>query len=284
MYSLPAILNVDAGVLGCSNIREKGTIESFMEKGFNTKRKLKRLPLTEQVYNALKEGIISGKWQIGDKLPSENELAEYFGVNRLTVRGALQKLNILGIVETRVGEGTFVLSFDFRKYISEVTEFTLQPEDENDIREFRRLFEIEAVRLAMERGTEKELAGLKKLAEECDELCKRLTESYTDRSFDKEYFMASVNADLDFHYQIFKMSHNTLYINCFNLTRESIHRYILARLERAYNHFAFNYFEKGGPVLKYQRFEHMLIYNYIKEKDFEGCQRIYIKHDSSWFS
>ncbi|SHN52165.1 GntR family transcriptional regulator, transcriptional repressor for pyruvate dehydrogenase complex [Desulfitobacterium chlororespirans DSM 11544] len=255
-----------------------------MEKGFNTKRKLKRLPLTEQVYNALKEGIISGKWQIGDKLPSENELAEYFGVNRLTVRGALQKLNILGIVETRVGEGTFVLSFDFRKYISEVTEFTLQPEDENDIREFRRLFEIEAVRLAIEKGTEKELAVLKKLAEECDELCKRLTESYTDQSFDKEYFMDSVNADLDFHYQIFKMSHNTLYINCFNLARESIHRYILARFERAYNHFAYNYFEKGGTVLEYKRFEHMLIYNYIKEKDFEGCKKIYIKHDSSWFA
>lgn len=244
-----------------------------MESVFNTKRKLKRLPLTEQVYNALKEGIVSGKWKIGDKLPSENELAEYFGVNRLTIRGALQKLNILGIVETRVGEGTFVLSFDFRKYISEVAEFTLQPEHENDIREFRRLFELEAARLAIERGTEKELAVLKRLADECNEIGRRLTESYTDKSFDKEYFMDCVNTDLNFHYQIFKMSHNTLYINSFNLIRESIHRYILVTFEKAYNHFI----ENGGTVFQYDDFnKHTPIYNYIKEKNFEGCKEIYL--------
>lgn len=244
-----------------------------MEKNLSQKKKLKRLPLTEQVYNVIKEGIVSGKWQIGDKLPSENDLAEQYGVNRLTVRGALQKLNILGIVETRVGEGTFVLSFDFRKYISEVAEFTLPPKHESDVGDFRKLFEVEAAKLAMEKGTEKELAVLKKLSDECSEIGKRLTESYTDKSFDKEYFIDCVNADLNFHYQIFKMTHNMLYINCFNMAREAIHQHILTTFERFYNDFITN----GGSALDFENInKHALIYKYIKEKDYANCKKTYI--------
>lgn len=43
--------------------------------------------------------------------PSESDLADLFGVNRLTVRLALQKLNTLGILDTRVGDGTYVCAF-----------------------------------------------------------------------------------------------------------------------------------------------------------------------------
>lgn len=241
--------------------------------GLNPKTKIKRLPLTEQVYNAIKQGIVSGKWQIGDKLPSENELAEAFGVNRLTVRGALQKLNILGIVETRVGEGTFVLSFDFRKYIREVAEFAMQPERESDIRDFRKLIEVECARLAIEKATDKEVAVLKKLSDECSEIGKRLMESYTDKSFDKEYFIDFVKADLKFHYQICKMSHNLIYINCFNLAREAIYQYILVIFEKAYN----NYITSGESALNYDDINlHDKIYQYIKEKDFENCKKIYL--------
>lgn len=245
----------------------------YMEKFINPKTKLKRLPLTEQVYQVIKDGIVSGKWQIGDKLPSENELAEAFGVNRLTVRGALQKLNILGIVETRVGEGTFVLSFNFRKYIQEVAEFTMQPEHESEIRDFRKLVEVECARLAIATGTDKELAVLKKLSDECSEIGKRLIESYTDKSFEKEYFIDFANADLNFHYQIFKMSHNSLYINSFHLVREAIYHYILMTFEKVYNQFIVS----GGEALNYDNINmHDKIYKYIKEKDFVNCKKVYL--------
>ncbi len=47
-------------------------------------------------------------WKPGQKLPSENELAAQFGVSRVTVRNALQRLSGLGLLETRFGEGSFI--------------------------------------------------------------------------------------------------------------------------------------------------------------------------------
>lgn len=248
-------------------------MENNIEKAPDTGTKLKRLPLTEQVYHAIKEDIVLEKWKAGDRLPSENELAEIFGVNRLTVRGALQKLNILGIVETRVGEGTYVLNFSFRKYISEVAEFTMQPEQESEIKDFRKLLEIECARLAIERATEEELKKLKMLADECTTIGLKLNESYQDGSFEKETYVEYVDADLNFHSQICKMSHNSLYLNCFNLARESIHRYILLVLEKHYK----RYIEAGGTVAEYfEILGHDDVFNAIKDKDFKRCESIYL--------
>ena len=79
--------------------------------------RIKKVSASEQVCEAIQEQISGGVWRVGDKLPSESELAQKFGVNRLTVRMALQKLNALGIVETRTGSGTFVIEFDFEGYL-----------------------------------------------------------------------------------------------------------------------------------------------------------------------
>ena len=69
---------------------------------------IKRVSVGEQVFTQLKELLVQGEWKPGEKLPSENELAAQFGVSRITVRQALQKLGALGLVETRLGEGSFV--------------------------------------------------------------------------------------------------------------------------------------------------------------------------------
>ena len=58
------------------------------------------------MFDQLREQILSGGWKPGDKLPSENELAAQFGVSRVTVRNALQRLSGLGLLETRFGEGS----------------------------------------------------------------------------------------------------------------------------------------------------------------------------------
>ncbi len=76
--------------------------------------KLKRVKtesLRSQVYVQLKSKLMEGVWKIGEKMPSENELCESFGVSRVTVRAALQQLGILGLVETKHGGGTFVRDF-----------------------------------------------------------------------------------------------------------------------------------------------------------------------------
>ena len=55
-------------------------------------QKISRASIGDQVYQQMKDQIVNGEWKAGDRLPSENELAEQFGVSRVTVRGALQKL------------------------------------------------------------------------------------------------------------------------------------------------------------------------------------------------
>jgi len=71
-------------------------------------RKIKRQSVSDQVFEQLKEQLLMNEWRRGEKLPSENELATSFDVSRVTVRHALQKLTALGLIETKLGEGSFV--------------------------------------------------------------------------------------------------------------------------------------------------------------------------------
>jgi len=60
------------------------------------------------VYNLLVSDINKGKFQIGAKLPSEREIARNLNVNMSTVRRAFKELNVSGIVEKKVGSGTYL--------------------------------------------------------------------------------------------------------------------------------------------------------------------------------
>jgi len=66
------------------------------------------VPLYERVRQSIAETLTDGTHSPGDKLPSESRLAEEFGVNRLTVRRAIEELARAGAVESRQGSGTFV--------------------------------------------------------------------------------------------------------------------------------------------------------------------------------
>ena len=81
---------------------------------------ISRISVVDQVSEAIKQKVLDEVWKPGDKIPSESELADYFSVNRLSVRMALQKLSTLGLIETRVGEGSFVTDFSLQPYFSEI--------------------------------------------------------------------------------------------------------------------------------------------------------------------
>ena len=73
---------------------------------------IKKVNVGQMVFDQMQELLIRGEWKPGDRLPSENELADMFNVSRITIRQALQKLSVLGLVKTRFGEGSFVKKFD----------------------------------------------------------------------------------------------------------------------------------------------------------------------------
>ena len=201
--------------------------------------RIKKVSASEQVCEAIQEQISGGVWRVGDKLPSESELAQKFGVNRLTVRMALQKLNALGIVETRTGSGTFVIEFDFEGYLKTASRFFEQSGMMQNVTEFRNHIEIECARLAMERATH-------------EEWCKRVAA-----------------ADLAFHEHVCRISHNPLYAYAFAVAREPIHQYMLFCLSKWMPELVRNF------RLDRHRDIHYCIYESIKDRDFAACQSDY---------
>ncbi|KRM00270.1 GntR family transcriptional regulator [Liquorilactobacillus satsumensis] len=81
-------------------------------------------PVYIQIHNVIKRSIESGKWSIGDRIPSERELAVKFGVSRMTLRQAIQTLVDEGILERHVGSGTYVARRKVQEKMSGVTSFT----------------------------------------------------------------------------------------------------------------------------------------------------------------
>ena len=65
-------------------------------------------PVYIQIHNQIKKDIEAGVWAVGDRIPSERELALEFNVSRMTLRQAVQTLVEEGILERQVGAGTFV--------------------------------------------------------------------------------------------------------------------------------------------------------------------------------
>lgn len=66
------------------------------------------VPLYYQLATILRENIISGRYAIGDKFPTEADLVKMYSVSRATVRGALQSLKDEGLIRREAGRGTFV--------------------------------------------------------------------------------------------------------------------------------------------------------------------------------
>lgn len=81
-------------------------------------------PVYIQIHNQIKKDIEGGKWRVGERIPSERELAVDFSVSRMTLRQAIQTLVDEGILERRVGAGTYVASQKVQEKMSGVTSFT----------------------------------------------------------------------------------------------------------------------------------------------------------------
>ncbi|MBN1671962.1 MAG: FadR family transcriptional regulator [Kiritimatiellae bacterium] len=173
-----------------------------------TLKRIKKRTITELVAEQLIHLAMQLKG--GEKLPSERELMEQLGVGRSSLREALRSLEIMGLVETRTGEGTFVAgdtSGIFRRPL-EWGVFNGQ-KSLDQLLEARRVFELAIVELVTDRITEEELAVLEAIMQEM--------ENYGPGDF--EAFLA---ADLRFHDLIAKATRNDVLYETIHLTRRII--------------------------------------------------------------
>lgn len=83
-----------------------------------------QLPIYIQIHDDIKRKIEENIWQVGDRIPSERELSLHFGVSRMTLRQAIQNLSDEGILERKVGSGTYVANRKVQEKMTGTTSFT----------------------------------------------------------------------------------------------------------------------------------------------------------------
>jgi GntR family transcriptional repressor for pyruvate dehydrogenase complex len=115
----------------------------------------------EQIVRQIQEAIRDDGLAEGDRLPTERELAETFGVSRSVVREAIKVLSAQGLVESRQGSGLYVRNRPIES-VSRAIVLSVSPDSDAVERlfEFRRLLEVDAARLAAERATPEQIAQL----------------------------------------------------------------------------------------------------------------------------
>lgn len=162
--------------------------------------------ITEKTYNDVLKLLLGGAYAPNDKLPSENDLKDMFGVSRNTVRTVLNKLVVLGIVETRRGEGSFLKSVGTQMYLNNMVPSILLNEDDLvGLMEFRRGLEMASARQAAINATE---ADIKDMERYFEELHKGETSSH-------DYATLTSN----FHVKIAEASKNALFVSLLEMIR-----------------------------------------------------------------
>jgi len=149
------------------------------------------------ISDQIRAAIVGGKLSEGTRLPPERELAEQFGVSRVTVRDALRALEAMGLIEVRVGArgGAFVTvptgSVVGQTMSDMMIMKAITPED---VVEARLVVELGTVTLACARATDDDLAQMRELAEDAAREIARKT--YTRE------------LSWDFHALLARMAHN----------------------------------------------------------------------------
>ncbi len=171
-----------------------------------------RQSVVDAVADRLRGEILAGRLRPGTRLPSERELALALGVNRLTLRASLARLEALGLITTRHGAGTLVASWRERAGLEMLGTLVkglkvADPAWHDLVRsalEIRRILASEAVALAAERHTDADIDAIA--------TCAQVLREHVDDP------VAFARVDLAFMRAVCKAAHNVgleLFLNTF---------------------------------------------------------------------
>jgi GntR family transcriptional regulator, rspAB operon transcriptional repressor len=195
-------------------------------------------PLSTDLFNRIKEDILSGKLKKDQKLV-EQSICDEYKVSRTPVREALLQLEMEGLVQMIPNRGAFVLGLSAR--------------DMDDMFILRKIYEVQAVRWAIERITDEEMAQLEETFD--------FMEFYTMKN-DVEKML---NINVNFHQTIYQASHNRML------------QHLLSSYQAYIRHGRRNFDEKEEylqTVLK----EHRDIFQAFVDKDLEAGVRAMESH------
>ena len=209
--------------------------------------------LSEQAAQTIMDMIlVEQRFQTGDKLPNEMELAEELGISRVTLREAIRILCTRGLVEIRRGRGTYVISRDPRDTAGDgLGALAANGASQRELLEIRLMVEPMAAYYAARRATEEELDRI-------DTLCRRIEELAAEGE-------SVLREEQDFHNAIARASHNRVMEQLLPVINKSI----LADI---------HYFKVG---VSYSLQDHHQIVQYLRSRNTEGAKtamRLHIIH------
>jgi DNA-binding FadR family transcriptional regulator len=152
---------------------------------------------SSSIADQIRQAIVTGRLAEGERLPPERELAEQFGVSRVTVRDALRALEAMGLIEVRVGArgGAFVTAPSGTIVGQTMSDMMMMSAvSPEDIVEARLVVELGTVTLACSRATAEDLQRLRELDE-------RARAAIADKTYTREL-------SWDFHALVAAAAHN----------------------------------------------------------------------------
>ena len=215
-----------------------------------------RESLSTQTLDQLIGWLKDGTFKAGSKLPSQNELVDYFGVSRTGVREALQMMAVLNLIEIKPGLGCFVKRVSPEYIIhADVLSILLEKESVMDVIETRKLVESGIAALATERALPEDFWRMEDVL------------IAIDRSIQKNESIAVISTE--FHCALAEASHNA----------------VLAKLLRSFTQLM----ARAGQLLedsiddldKFKRHElksHQDLLKVIKQRDPEKSRKAMIDH------
>jgi GntR family transcriptional repressor for pyruvate dehydrogenase complex len=169
-------------------------------------RPIQRTTLTAAAFDQLISHVVNGTWKAGDRIPPERELCQQLRIARTSLREALKAMELVGMLDSRVGDGTFVCPR---------TEFLARPllwaftgtdhSELHDIMEARMILEENLAGLAAERASDKHIAEIG-LAVQAMRDCIARGESILE-------------ADMAFHMAVSRGAQNEVLTNAVQLLR-----------------------------------------------------------------
>lgn len=210
-----------------------------------TSKLTKTQKLYEQVADSILREIKLGNLLPGDKLDSVEQLAKNYDVSRSAIREALSGLRVMGVIEIRQGQGTYVAHFDPNQFTLPVASaYLMKKRDIKELSEVRKTLEVGIARLAAKNRTDDDLS----------EMLIALKEMKTSKEQDD----LNEAADLAFHLQVAKASKNEMMISLFTSVSD-----VMARSMHEARKLILT--KQKGNLGLYE--DHVRIYEAIKQGD-----------------
>jgi DNA-binding FadR family transcriptional regulator len=173
---------------------------TFRNEENGTVKPIQRRSLVDTVVDRLHFEITSGSWPVGSRIPTEAELTDQLGVSRPSVREAVRSIVQLGLLETRQGDGTYVVADDPTEV---ALRRTLDDADAREVLSVRRALDVLAAREAAEHRTAADLAALQEaLVGRRAAIAVQDAETFADH-------------DVAFHLGVAAASHNRLLVGIY---------------------------------------------------------------------